>query len=355
MSIRHALCLCIAVASASAHPDDGLPVRKIAAAALPGAPLGSGDWRFEIESGWAKLPADTILGPTHGGVVIDRAGLIYMSSDGPLGILVFSPDGKFLRGIAPDFSGIHGLTIREEAGREFIYAAHVKGNQVVKLGLDGKPEWTIGVPKESGFYNQPADEKKKPQAYLPTAIAVGPDNRIYVADGYGASVIHLYSADRKYLRTIGTKGAGDGQFATCHGLAIDTRSGKPLLLVCDRANRRLVHLDLEGNFVRTLTNGLRLPCAVSIRGDYAAVAELEGRVVVTDKEGAIVATLGDNPDKDQWAKYKLAPEFWRDGIFIAPHGLAFDADGSLFVQDWNFMGWLTKLRRAPKSVALLQD
>jgi hypothetical protein len=86
---------------------------------------------------------------------------------------------------------------------------------------------------------------------------------------------------------------------------------------------------------------------VSIKGDYAAVAELQGRVVVTDKTGKIVATLGDNPDQKQWAAFKLAPEFWQDGIFIAPHGVAFDAAGNIFVQDWNYIGRLTKLRRAP--------
>lgn len=327
-------------------------LRKIVAA-LPAAPLGAGAWRFEIEPGWAKLPPNLPLGPTHGGVAIDRAGLIYVSTDGPSGVLVFSPDGKLVRAIAPEFSGIHGLMIREEGGKEFIYAAHVKGNQVVKMDLNGVAQWTLGVPLESGLYNQPADPKKKPQAYLPTAVAVGPDNRIYVADGYGASVIHLYSPERKYLRTIGSKGPGDGQFATCHGLTLDTRSGRPLLLVCDRQNRRLVHLDLEGNFVRTLTTGLRLPCSVSIMGDYAAVAELEGRVIITDKEGKIVATLGDNPDKEQWAKYKLAPELWREGIFVAPHGVAFDGAGNLFVQDWNYIGRLTKLRRAPQTLAAL--
>ena len=350
MSFRILLCFAAMVAAGRAHEADTPTLRKVVAA-LPAAPLGSGAWRFEIEPGWAKLPPNMPLGPTHGGVAIDRSGLIYVSTDGPSGILVFSPDGQLVRSIAPEFSGIHGLMIREEDGKEFIYAAHVKGNQAVKLDLAGKPQWTLGVPLESGFYNQPDDPKKKPQAYLPTSIAVGPDGRIYVADGYGASVIHLYSADRKYLRTIGTKGTGDGQFSTCHGIAIDTRSGKPMLLVADRANRRLVELDLEGNFVRTLTTGLRLPCSVSIQGDYAAVAELEGRVVITDKAGAIVATLGDNPDKEQWAKYKLAPELWREGIFVAPHGVAFDKAGTLFVQDWNYIGRLSKLRRAPQSLA----
>jgi hypothetical protein len=123
--------------------------------------------------------------------------------------------------------------------------------------------------------------------------------------------------------------------------------------VCDRENRRLVQLDLDGKFVRTLTTDLRRPCSVSIRGEFAAVAELEGRVIITDRDGKIVATLGDNPDKEQWAKYKLAPELWREGIFAAPHGVAFDAAGNLFVQDWNYLGRLTKLRRAPQTMAVL--
>lgn len=344
---RTALILALALPTALyAHLDFTLPVGQVTATPLPAAPLGSGAWRFDVQAGWAKVPADMALGPTHGGVGVDRAGHIYVSSDGPHGILVFEPGGRFLRAIAPELSGIHGFTIRQEGAREFIYAAHVKGAQAVKLGLDGKVEWTLGVPKESGFYDQPADAKKKPTAYRPTAIAVGPDGRIYVADGYGASVIHVYSPDRKYMKTIGTRGEGDGQFKTCHGLALDSRYGAPLLLVCDRENRRLVHLDLEGKFVRTLTTGLRRPCAVSIHGEHVAVAELEGRVVVIDKAGKIVATLGDNPDQKQWAQFKLAPEHWRDGIFIAPHGVSFDAAGNLFVQDWNFTGRFTKLQRA---------
>ena len=32
-------------------------------------------------------------------------------------------------------------------------------------------------------------------------------------------------------------------------------------------------------------------------------------------------------------------------IFLAPHGLSFDKDGNLFVQDWNFTGRFTKLKK----------
>jgi sugar lactone lactonase YvrE len=345
MLARVALGLVVLIpASARAHSDFGMAVRDVAQ--LPAAPLGQGPWRFEVEAGWAKLPAGQSFGGTHGGVVVDRAGNVYTSTEGADGILVFAKDGTFARKLAaPELTAIHGLFLREEGGKEFLYGALNKTGQVVKLALDGTVQWTLGVPTESGKYAKPTD-------YRPTAVAVGPDGRIYVADGYGASVIHIYDAERKYLKTVGAKGKGDGQFQTSHGLALDTRGEKPLLLVCDRENRRLVHLDLEGNFVRTVATDLRRPCAVSIRGDFVAVGELEGRVVILDKGGAIVATLGDNPDKEQWAKYRIAPELWRDGIFIAPHGLAFDGAGNLYVQDWNFAGRLTKLRHAPARAGL---
>jgi outer membrane protein assembly factor BamB len=320
-----------------AHEDFSLPPREVAALALPSAPLGQGAWSFQVEGGWAKLPEGKTYGSTHGGVAVDRAGNVYVSSDGPQGIFVFAPDGRCLRQLAPQLTNLHGLLLREEDGHEFLYGALNKAGAVVKLTLDGTVIWTIGVPNESGLYKKPTD-------YKPTSIAVGPDGRIYVADGYGASVIHVFDADRKYLKTIGSKGAGDGQFQTCHGVAIDMRYEKPLLLVCDRENKRLVHLDLDGNFVRTLATNMRRPCAVAFRGEFAAVAELQGRVAITDKEGKIVATLGDNPDQKQWAAFKLPPEQWRDGIFVAAHGLAFDAGGNLYVEDWNFVGRFTKLR-----------
>jgi sugar lactone lactonase YvrE len=346
MSPRSLLAFCllggIAHAQSASSSSDAALAKSVA---LPAGPLGQGAWRFEVDPGWAKVPAGVTLGPTHGGVAVDKAGNIYVSSDGPNGILVFDKSGKYLRGLTQELSGIHGLLIRQEGNKEYIYGARAGAGQAVKASLDGKLEWTIDVPKQSGFYDQPADEKKKPTPFKPTGIAIGPDNRIYIADGYGASVIHMYSADRKYLKTIGTKGEGEGQFKTCHGIALDTRYGTPRLLVADRENKRLVHLDLDGKWLGVLASDLRRPCSISFRGDYAAIAELQGRVVITDKAGKIVSTLGDNPDQKQWAAFKLEPEFWRDGIFIAPHGLSFDKDGNLFVQDWNFTGRFTKLKK----------
>ncbi|MES2571591.1 MAG: 6-bladed beta-propeller, partial [Verrucomicrobiota bacterium] len=82
-----------------------------------------------------------------------------------------------------------------------------------------------------------------------------------------------------------------------------------------------------------------------------AIAELEGRVAIIDQSNALVATLGDNPDKEQWAKFDVAPQWWRTGIFTAPHGISYDAEGNLYVQDWNKTGRVSKLVKAPAKTA----
>lgn len=329
------------ISLASAH-DGGLllhtgkPLKRSLAEAPFAVVTGAGSLAYQTVPGWGAVPDTVKIGPTHGGVVVDKEGHIYVSSDGNEGIFVFKPDGTLAKKIAPEFSGIHGMMIHGENGREYIYAAHLRSKQVVKLDLDGKALLQIPYPKEANAYPDG-------NGYAPTGVTVAPDGSIFVADGYGKSLIHKFDAAGKWIKTFGGKGNTDGKFETCHGIALDTRGEKPLLLVCDRENRRLVHMDLDGNFVAVITKDLRRPCAVSILGDHVAIAELEARVTILDKSNQPVGHLGDNPDKSQWAKFPSPQSEWKDGIFTAPHGLSYDKDGNLYVQDWNQTGRITKL------------
>jgi hypothetical protein len=329
------LVLAALVVNAAAHPEDGTPPGKDHAHPVV---VGNGLWTFETVPGWGKLPDGGKLGPTHGSVLTGSDGRIYFSTDAALSVIVYEPDGKLVKTIAPECAGFHAMAIRQEGGKDVIYGAQLPKGRVCKIDTDGKI--LLEIPN-AATTEVPGGWKGL------TAVTVAPDGSVFAATGYGAQMIHKFDATGKLLKSFGGKGAGDGQFNTCHGLAIDTRFGEPRLLVADRGNRRLVHTDLEGGFIGVHARGLRLPCMVDIQGDFCAVAELEARVTILDKEGVPVAFLGDNPDKKQWAKFGVAPEEFKEGVFTAPHGLCFDKTGNLYVQDWNASGRVTKLVKKP--------
>ena len=124
------------------------------------------------------------LGPCHGGAVIDKAGNIYVTTDTPRGIVVYSRAGKFLRAVGP--TRIHGLEIRSEKGVEYIYAARPSDHEVIKLKLNGEQLWSLHYPQESGIFK---DEK----GFNPCAVTVAPDGSIFVADGYGSNYVHQFA------------------------------------------------------------------------------------------------------------------------------------------------------------------
>ena len=110
--------------------------------------FGEGDFTYESVPGWCRLPDEQPMGNTHGAIVIDRKGRIYFNTDTKRSIMVYAPDGRFLRSFADAHPGIHGMVIRIEGDQQFIYAAHLQGKQVIKFKLDGTVVWTLGVPME---------------------------------------------------------------------------------------------------------------------------------------------------------------------------------------------------------------
>ena len=57
---------------------------------------------------------------------------------------------------------------------------------------------------------------------------------------------------------------------------------------------------------------------------------------------------GDQPEPGLRANTGVGRDKWADGHFTAPHGAAADADGNVYVVDWNFLGRITRLERLPE-------
>ena len=312
-----------------AHAEETAPVR-----------MGCGIMTFDTVPGWG-LGEDgkSVIGSTHGGVVIDKSGNIYVSAN--KGVTVFSPDGAVVRSfVGPEYTNMHDIEIREEDDTEYIYAARNKNREGIKFrASDGEIVLKLPFPKASGV---------NPLNFNPTAITIALNGDIYLSDGYASNIIFRFDKDGKYLSHFGEKGNELKQFNTAHGMTLDTRYDPARLLICDRNHKpkgRLLHYDLEGYFIEEVVTGLGMPTSVAIQGDYVSVPDLHGRVVILDKSNTIMAVLGHNADLKKRGANGVKQADWIEGVFSGTHGSYWDKDGNLYVQDWNVDGRIMKLVR----------
>jgi hypothetical protein len=306
--------------------------------------------QYEVIDHWAKLPDGYKFGNTHGvAETADGQIIVHHQGGGPESICIFDPDGKFIRSWGKEYNGgAHGLQLRKEEGGEFLYLAATGQHFVVKTDLDGKVIFKIEYPREAkNAKGEPC--YKDAGKFVPTNTAFHPtDGSFYVADGYGSNYVHHYNAKGEYLSTFGGGGSGEGQLSCPHGMWCDSRdAAHPLLAVADRANERISYFDLDGKFVKINKpkgNVYRAPCHFDQRGEYLLCPGLNGVVSILDKENNIYTYLGDNPNKDQWAKNGWPKDKLVPGIFVAPHGAIFSKAGDIYVGEWLNYGRVTKLR-----------
>jgi hypothetical protein len=281
----------------------------------------------------------------HGDVAVSSAGEVYVSVQDPdAGLQVFAADGRFLRNVPNAPGDFHGFVINRDNDGEFLYGVRLREQSVVKMKLDGTVVMTIpsaAFPEALKVRNARSGQL----ALALTDVILGPGGDLYVSDGYASDVIHRFDRAGKYLTSFGGKKEPYG-FSTLHKLALDTRFTPARLIACDRANNRVVHLSLDGEFLGVVAKDLLLPAAVVIYRDYAIVGELRGRVTVLDKSGAAVSRLGMNTDAGVGGN-QIPPELWRLGIFGAPHGVAVNERGDLFVSEFNASGRVHRFNRQP--------
>jgi hypothetical protein len=294
------------------------------------------DW-YKIQEGRPQM------GNMHGDVAVSSQGEVYVSVMDPRASLqVYAPDGKFVRNVPNAPADFHGFVIHKDARGEFIYGPRLGAGNILKLTLDGQEVLNIpssAIPDE--FKNK--DKDGKPVVRL-TGMDVAPNGDLYVTDGYSSDYVHQFDKTGKYLKSFGGK-KEPYNFKTLHKIAIDTRFSPPRIIGCDRANGRVVHMSLDGEFLGVIAKDMLLPAAVALHGDYAVIGELKGQVTVLDKAGQVVAKIGTNTVPEEAGTNKTEPDKWRVGIVTAPHGVAFNDHGDIFVSEYNIYGRVHRFNR----------
>ena len=298
--------------------------------------VGNGRFHFQVVPEWGQFPpgyeSDDIVA-----VSADSAGRVYVFNRGPHPVIIFEPDGQFLRSWGEgQFARPHGVHIGPD---DSVYCVDDRDHTVRTYSVDGRllmKLGTSGTPSDTGIIENDYRTIRKdggPPFHGPTDLAVAPDGSLVISDGYRNARVHQFSSDGKLLHSWGSPGAGPGQFNLPHGIAVD-RAGR--VYVADRENSRIQIFGLSGEFLAQWTDVVR-PTKVFIDGqDNVFVTELGwkaglfpwlvpppsatfGRLSIFDLKGTLQARWGGGNDP-------TAP-----GKFFAPHNVWVDRVGDLYV------------------------
>ena len=301
--------------------------------------LGSGEHRYRVVQNWARLPDGWQLTDV-GAVAVDSRDRIYVFNRGDHPMIMFDRDGNFLRSWGEGlFTRAHGLSIDAD---DNLYCTDDGDHTVRKCTTDGKVLLTIGIPK------QPAPFMSGDPFHRCTHTALSPQGEIYVSDGYGNARVHKFTPDGKLIRSWGEPGSDPGQFNIVHNVVTDADGW---VYVADRENHRVQVFDGNGRY-ETQWNNLHRPCTLCCCGGRKPnfiigelgpgmpvnrrVPNLGPRLSIVDAGGTRIARLGgeDGPG--------LAP-----GKFLAPHGLALDSQGNIYVGEVGVTDWATSFPDTP--------
>ena len=158
--------------------------------------VGLGAQLYRVERPWGKLPA----GLSYAGIADVTAmssGRVAVLFRGDPAVLVFESDGSLAdRWSMPDV--VAGHYIRACASGR-IFLSDFDGHRIFILSEDGRSERVLGArdrPRFCAPFNHPADAVE------------APDGEIFVADGYGNSCVHRFTADGTLVATWGRPGCG---------------------------------------------------------------------------------------------------------------------------------------------------
>jgi hypothetical protein len=348
---------------------------------------------IRTRSQWADLAgvAGAETAWAHSGLVItsDREVIGFHAGQ----VVALDMDGRVVRTVRPGLTEGHGITLVEEDGAEYLWISDPgfvfvytledgdaafaglfgKGisreagePRVVKLSLDGQIRAELPIPTVDASYAS----AMMMGPYCPCGTAVdqerfGGTGDIWVADGYGSSLVYCFDKRGNIKATL-TGEEGGGRFVCPHAVFIDRRGGKtPELYIADRENKRLQVYGLDGIYRRTVgADFLNSPSGFAQWGDLLVVAELYSRLAVLDEQDNLVGYIGaepgsegrrDWPERPGWPNgltddgRAAPPPSPEQGQLNSPHSVAVDADGNLYVSEWLLGARYTKYEVVPES------
>jgi DNA-binding beta-propeller fold protein YncE len=227
---------------------------------------------FDHQQGAVRMIGDDERYPLMwpGGVALDADENVYITDTGSRSVRVYDRDGHFLRGLGKEFlARPTGVAI--DATRRRLY--------VVDTGQNDSPE---------------------------------------------AHRVAVFDLSGDFLRTIGRRGSGDGEFNFPTFASLDVAGN---LYVVDSVNNRIQIFDADGNFVRTFGHSgdqigdFARPKGVAVDtfGNIYVVDSRWSNVQIFNQEGQLLMIFGGVGDYP--------------GLMMNPTAITIDHDNRIYVSD----------------------
>jgi streptogramin lyase len=280
---------------------------------------------------------DAAQGWMHSGIAILNDGRLVFEAAGGRGLVFLDVASGKSEKISVDIAVAHGIATTYESGDDFIWICD-PGEQapgkVVKVNLKGEIVDELQPPEAS-----PLSKEK----WRPTSVAVAKGGDIWIADGYGISLVHRYSPNGDVLTIDGTESGL--KFDCPHGVAVDDRAGQLQIAVADRSNKRVLLFEKDGRFIRSISAEIMTsPSSIAASGDNLFVTDLRGAILaisIDDQVSAVVPSAHID-GREGWPNALIGGESVAPSInageINSPHGIVASKDGSIYATEWFFGG-----------------
>jgi DNA-binding beta-propeller fold protein YncE len=307
-------------------------------------PYGTGEYTYELVDGWAKLPRGWSFQDVTG-LAIDAQDRVYVLNRGIHPVIVFDRDGNLLMTWGEGlFKHAHGAGIGPDGSifctddeLHVVYKFTPEGELLQTIGNKGQPSDTGYIPEWNDiFWSLTTITHGGPPFNRPTGVAVTASGEMYVSDGYGNARVHKFSPDGKLLFSWGEPGYLPGQFRLPHYICLDNQER---VWIADRENSRLQIFDSSGKILDQWEDFIR-PTDVKIdKNNIVYVTELCQRVSILSIDGKVLTRFGNQKGKDL-----------EKALFLAPHTVAIDSRGDIYVGEVSWSWTKRTLDRGPRVV-----
>lgn len=301
--------------------------------------VGYGNYRYRVDDEWASLP-DGWDFVEVADIGVDKQDNVYVFNRGAHPMMVFDRDGNFLRSWGEGiFPHAHGVDMGPD---DTIYLTDDGRHTVCKCLLDGRILMEIGVPGKAAPF------MSGEPFHRCTHTALSPQGDIYVSDGYGNAHVHKFAPDGRHLKTWGGVGTDPGQFNLVHNVCCDKEGW---VYVADRENHRVQVFDEHGRY-ETQWNNLHRPCGMvmdpgpepvfyigelgPMLGSNRHYPNIGPRVSIVDNSGRLLGRVGG------------CCAGLKAGQFVAPHGIAVDSRGDVYIGEVAHTAWSAVFPDVPR-------